>query len=63
MKTKNKIVLLLTSLWGILAALQEAGVFDLMPFDEEINKWVKWIVAVLVVVANATSFQKKPQTQ
>lgn len=57
-KLKDNIALILTAVWGLLAALNEAGVFDLMPFDEETNKWVKWVVAVVVVIINARSYRK-----
>lgn len=57
-KLKDNIAIILTAVWGLLAALNEAGVFDLMPFDEEANKWVKWVVAVVVVIINARSYRK-----
>ena len=59
MKTlKDNIAIVITAIWGLMAALQEAGVFDLMPFSEETNKWVKWVIAVVVVVINARSYRK-----
>lgn len=57
-KLKDNLALILTAVWGLLAALTEAGIFDLMPFDEETNKWVKWAVAVVVVLINARSYRK-----
>lgn len=55
---KNKIVLSITGLWMFLATLQETGVLDLLPFqNENTNTWIKFIVAVLVALLNAKYFE------
>lgn len=55
----NKLTLTLTSLWAVLAALNEAGVLDIIPLEGEAAKWFKWAVAVVVVIAN---YFAKPST-
>lgn len=55
---KNKAIILVTSIWAVLSALNESGVLDLLPFeDENISKWIKWIVATIVVIVNAVYFK------
>lgn len=57
---EKKIVLGLTGLWAILSALNESGLLDILPFEnEDLAKWVKWAVATMVVVLNAIPFTKK----
>lgn len=60
---KNTLVLIVTSLWAVLSALNESGLMDLLPFDNEsLNKWMKWVVAFIVVVVNAIYFNPKNRT-
>lgn len=58
MKKKNKIIAAITILWAVLSALNESGLLDVMPIDNEtIAKWIKWGVAIVVVVVNAVSYR------
>ena len=62
MKKRNIITLILTSLWAVLAGLNESGLLDVMPIEnEKIAAFIKWVVAVIVVIVNAVMF-KIPQT-
>ena len=57
---KTKLILALTTIWAIIAALNEAGLIDAIPIeDEQIRAWIKWITAVAVVLANM--FWVKPE--
>ena len=50
---KTKLTLILTAIWAVLAGLNESGLIDALPIaNEQIKDWVKWIVAVGVVIAN-----------
>lgn len=54
---KNKLILGATTIWAVLAALNEAGVLDVIPLSGEAARWFKWFVAVLVVYVN---YRAKP---
>ncbi len=50
---KTKLIITASTLWVILAALNEAGLIDAIPIENEnLKDWVKWIVAVILVIAN-----------
>lgn len=54
---KNKLVLSGTVLWAILAALNEGGIIDIIPIENEKTvNWIKFIIAFLVIVGNAVYY-------
>lgn len=55
----KKITLFINGIWAVLTALHESGTIDIIPFEENIGKWVKWIVAVAIISINALYFQKE----
>lgn len=53
---KKKLMLSITAIWLLLSGLHESGLLDILPFDDEnLNKWVKWLVAFIVVAGNVFS--------
>lgn len=53
-------IMAVNTIWAILTALNESGVLDLLPFDDEkLSGWIKWIIAVILIIANAAYFQNK----
>lgn len=64
MKKRNIITVILTALWAILSGLNESGLLDVMPIEnEKLAQFIKWIVAVIVVVVNAVMFQEKVESK
>lgn len=58
---KNKIILLINALWVLFASLNESGVLDLLPFDDKLNNWIKFIVAFIIAILNAYGFTNNSQ--
>ena len=56
---KNKIVLWLTGLWAALVAINEAGLFEIIPIDnEKIVGWIKFGISAGVIFLNAKYYNK-----
>ena len=54
---RNTIVMIVNTFWVILTALNESGVLDLIPLQNEvISAWIKWIVAFVLIISNAVYF-------
>lgn len=50
---KTKLTLLITALWAVLVALHEGGLLDLLPFSENINKYIKFLIPLILTIGNA----------
>ena len=60
MKTRDYIVAGATGIWAILVAINESGVLDIMPIeDEKVTGWIKFTVAIFVIAANALAYKGK----
>lgn len=56
---KNKMIMAVNTIWVVLTALNESGILELLPFEnEKISGWIKWIIAFVLIIANAAYFQK-----
>jgi hypothetical protein len=49
---KTKLTLAITAIWAILVALNEAGVLDLLPFDDNTNGYLKFLISLFVTIGN-----------
>lgn len=57
---KNKIMVFITSLWFVLSFVNESGILDIIPIEnEDFSKWVKWGVAFIIMIANAIIYIPK----
>lgn len=60
MRKQNLFIVLVNAFWLVLSGLNESGLLDILPFeDESLNKWIKWIVAFVVMFVNAVFFNYK----
>lgn len=58
-KTKNKIMLTITAVWALLVAINEAGLVELMPLEnEKLSDWIKFGVAFLITIGNMNIYNR-----